>query len=53
MYADDMQSEYDKEFISAETTLNTNTIPLVARDSVFGHKTNEEEIEFNADDESN
>lgn len=53
LYADDMQSEYDKEFISAETTLNTNTIPLVARDSVFGHKTNEEEIEFNADDESN
>ena len=40
LYADDIQAEYDKEFISADTTLNTNTIPLMARDSVFGHKMN-------------
>lgn len=53
LYADDIQSEYDKEFISADTTLNTNTIPLMARDSVFGHKMNEEEVVFSADDESN
>lgn len=53
LYADDIQSEYDKEFISADTTLNTNTIPIVSRESVFGHKMNEQEIEFGADDEGN
>ena len=46
LYADDIQAEYDKEFISADTTLNT-------RDSVFGHKMNENEVVFSADDESN
>ena len=40
LYADDIQSEYDKEFVSAETTLNTDTIPSEARESVFGHKMN-------------
>lgn len=53
LYADDIQSEYDKEFVSAETTLNTDTIPIKARESVFGHKMNETEVEFAADDESN
>lgn len=53
LYADDIQSEYDKEFVSAETTLNTDTIPSEARESVFGHKMNETEVEFAADDESN
>ena len=52
LYADDLQDEYDKEFVSANITLNTNTIPLKARNSIFGHNMNENEVEFGADDES-
>lgn len=52
LHADDAQSEYDKEFTSADVSLNTDTIPIVARTSVFGHKMNEQEIVFNADDEA-
>ena len=51
--ADDVQIEYDKEFVSAEVSLNTNTIPKESRTSVFGHKIEEDgEILFNADDEN-
>ena len=35
-----------------DVSLNTDTIPIVARTSVFGHKMNEQEIVFNADDEA-
>lgn len=51
--ADDVQIEYDKEFVSAEVGLNTNTIPKESRSSVFGHRVEEDgEILFNADDEN-
>lgn len=51
--ADDVQIEYDKEFVSAEVSLNTNTIPKESRSSVFGHRVEEDgEILFNADDEN-
>mgnify|MGYP000026109972 CR=1 FL=1 len=52
LYADDVQSEYDKEFTFAEVTMNTDTIPVVAYEHVFGHKIEEEEIAFGADDEN-
>lgn len=54
LYADDEQAEYDKEFRYAEVTLNTTTIPAVARKSMFGHEvgSDSEEIVFNTGDES-
>lgn len=51
--ADDVQAEYDKEFNYAEVTMNTSTVPLVAHDKMFGHKVNENAVDFNAYDEAN
>ena len=53
--ADDEQSEYDKEFNYAETTLNTNTIPLIAHNIMFGHVIDEESrsVRYNKDDQAN
>lgn len=53
--ADDEQSEYDKEFNYAETTLNTNTIPLIAHEIMFGHAIDKEKrsVTYNKDDQAN
>lgn len=52
LYGDDVQCEYDKEFTFSEVTMNTDTIPIMAYEHVFGHKIEEEEIAFGADDEN-
>lgn len=53
--ADDEQAEYDKEFNYAETTLNTNTIPILAHDIMFGHTIDKEKrsVRYNKDDQAN
>lgn len=54
LYADDEQAEYDKEFLYADVTLNTSTLPIKAHNVMFGHKVNEEEtgVTFNKDDQA-
>lgn len=53
LYADDQQSEYDKEFRYADVTLNTNTIPKTARETMFGHtETEEKGTQYKSGDES-
>lgn len=53
--ADDEQSEYDKEFNYAETTMNTNTIPIIAHEIMFGHTISKENrsVRYNKDDQAN
>lgn len=51
--ADDEQAEYDKEFLYADITLNTNTIPLEGHEVMFGHEVTEKNVKFNKDDQAN
>ncbi|SCH77716.1 phage major tail protein%2C phi13 family [uncultured Dorea sp.] len=53
--ADDVQSEYDKQFNYADVTLNTSTLPIEAHKKMFGHTVDEakKNVKFNANDQAN
>lgn len=55
LFADNVKSEYDKEFKWADITLNTDTLPIAAHTVMFGHTVTEDEatIEDKSDDEAN
>lgn len=55
LYADDEQDEYEKAFQNANVTLNTNTLPVQAANTMYGHEIDEEkgEIIYKTTDESN
>lgn len=56
LYADDELCEYEKEFVDADVTMGTNTLPIEATTHMFGHKLAGEapnqEIVYHIDDES-
>lgn len=54
-YGDDQLADYIKEFIDANVSVNTTTMPLEAGSTIFGHTVNKEEksIEYGANDEAN
>ena len=53
LYADDEKAEYDKEFIYADVTMNTSTLPIQAHKEMFGHAVTEEtEVTYTTDDEA-
>lgn len=52
-YGDDGKAEYDKEFVDADVTLNTTTLPIQAHSMLFGHTVSEKNVKFNADDQNN
>lgn len=37
LFGDDEQAEYEKQFINANVTLGTTTLPVIASETVFGH----------------
>ncbi|MBR4668534.1 MAG: major tail protein [Butyrivibrio sp.] len=55
LYADDEQDEYERAFTNANVTLNTNTLPIKAASTMYGHTINEStgEIIYKTTDESN
>lgn len=55
LYADDEQDEYEKAFTNANVTLNTNTLPIAAANTMYGHEIDEEtgSIIYRTTDESN
>lgn len=55
LYADDEQDEYEKAFQNANVTLNTNTLPVQAAKTMYGHEIDEEKgkIIYKTTDESN
>ncbi len=57
LYADDELSEYEKAFADADVTLGTDTLPIKAATSMFGHALRGEEpnqeVAYNKDDENN
>lgn len=55
LYADDEQDEYERAFQNANVTLNTNTLPIKAANTMYGHTIDEEtgEIIYKTTDESN
>ena len=55
LYADDGLAEYDKEFKDADVTLGTDTIPIEAREPMFGHAVDAEKkvTTYKGDDQSN
>lgn len=51
LYADNQEAEYAKEFKGATVTVGTDTLPIIAKTVVFGHRTGEEGEEIsNAND---
>lgn len=50
---DNGTAEYDKEFTSANLTLNTTTLPIQAHEVMFGHTVTEDTITDKVTDESN
>lgn len=42
LFADDGTAEYDKEFKYADINLNTDTLPIQAHETMFGHKVDKE-----------
>lgn len=55
LYADDEQDEYEKAFQNASVTLNTNTLPIQAASTMYGHTVDTEnnKITYKTTDESN
>lgn len=55
LYADDEQDEYERAFSNANVTLNTNTLPIQAANTMYGHTIDSEtgEIIYKTTDESN
>lgn len=55
LFADNVKSEYDKEFKWADVTLNTDTLPIAAHTVMFGHTVTEDEgtIKDKSSDEAN
>lgn len=55
LYADDEQDEYERSFQNANITLNTNTLPIQASQTMFGHEidTQDGEIIYKTTDEAN
>lgn len=55
LYGDDMQVEYDKQFINAAISLGTTSTPIQAAEVLFGHEVDEanNRVIYKATDESN
>lgn len=55
LYADDEQDEYEKAFKNANVTLNTNTLPIQAANTMYGHEIDAAngEVIYKTTDESN
>lgn len=55
LYADDEQDEYEKVFQNANVSLNTNTLPIKAANTMYGHEIDEEsrEVIYKSTDEPN
>lgn len=55
LYGDDVQVEYEKDFVNAAITLGTTSTPLQAADTMFGHTVDHEkkEVVYKATDEAN
>lgn len=55
LYADDEQDEYEKAFKNANVNLNTNTLPIKAANTMYGHEIDETtgQIIYKTTDESN
>jgi len=55
LYGDDMQVEYEKDFVNAAITLGTTSTPLQAADTMFGHTVDAEnkKVTYKATDEAN
>lgn len=55
LYADDEQDEYEKAFVNANVSLETNTLPIKAGQTMYGHEIDETkgEVIYKATDEPN
>lgn len=50
LYADNVQSEYEKEFKYADITLGTDRIPTAMYATMFGHEVEEQKVTYKAAD---
>lgn len=50
LYADNVQSEYEKEFKYADVTLGTDCIPIAMCKTMFGHEVDEKKVVYKASD---
>ena len=53
LYGDDVQTEYDKEFVNAAVSLGTTSTPIQATSTMFGHTVNGNNVKYKTTDEPN
>lgn len=53
LYGDDVQTEYEKEFVNAAVSLGTTHTPIQAADTMFGHTVNGNKVTYKTTDEAN
>jgi len=53
LYGDDVQVEYDKEFVNATISLGTTSTPIQAASTMFGHTVEGNNVKYKTTDEAN
>lgn len=53
LYGDDVQTEYDKEFINAAVSFGSTHTPIEAASTMFGHTVNGNNVKYKTTDEAN
>lgn len=53
LYGDDVQTEYEKEFVNAAISLGTTHTPIQAANTMFGHTVEGKNVKFKSTDEAN
>lgn len=53
LYGDDVQTEYDKEFVNAAVSFGSTHTPIDAASTMFGHTVDGDNVKYKTTDEAN
>lgn len=53
LYGDDVQTEYDKEFVNANVSFGSTHTPINAASTMFGHTVSNNNVKYKTTDEAN